>query len=205
MSAGKRPQGTDSPPRVGTVQRRTAETDVSITLGLDGAGDVQVTTGVPFFDHMLHQLGHHGRFDLEVRARGDLAVDPHHTVEDVGIALGQALRAAVGEGRGIARFASLHVPMDEALVLAAVDVSGRAYLHYALSPAPAVLGGFATDLGAEFFRALVTHGGLTLHLVQVHGASAHHLLEAAFKGTGIVLHQATRVVGEAVPSTKGIL
>ncbi len=190
---------------MGTVQRRTAETEVRVTLGLDGGGEVQVATGIPFFDHMLHQLAHHGRFDLQVQAQGDLAVDPHHTVEDVGIALGQALRAALGEARGIARFAALHVPMDEALVLAALDVSGRPYLHYALAPAPAVLGGFATDLGAEFFRALVVHGGLTLHLVQVHGGSAHHLLEAAFKGTGVVLHQATRVVGEGVPSTKGTL
>lgn len=205
MSVPKGPTEASGAPRVGTVQRRTAETEVRVALALDGAGQVRVATGIPFFDHMLHQLGCHGRFDLEVQARGDLAVDPHHTVEDVGIALGQALRAALGEGRGIARFAALHVPMDEALVLAAVDVSGRPYLHYALAPAPAVLGGFATDLGAEFFRALVTHGGLTLHLVQVHGSSAHHLLEAAFKGTGLVLHRATRVVGEAVPSTKGIL
>ncbi|MDQ7820912.1 MAG: imidazoleglycerol-phosphate dehydratase HisB [Armatimonadota bacterium] len=191
--------------RVGRISRQTTETDVQVALDLDGSGEVSVDTGVPFFDHMLAQLAAHGRLDLQVRARGDLAVDPHHTVEDVGLALGQALRQAVGEGRGIARFGSVHAPMDDALVLAAVDISGRPYLHYGLEVGPAVLGTFPADLAEEFFRALASSGALTLHLVQVHGRSAHHVVEAAFKGTGIALHLATRIRGGGVPSTKGVL
>ncbi len=191
--------------RTGQITRETTETQVEVSLALDGGGDIAIATGVPFFDHMLMQVATHGRFALQVEARGDLAVDPHHTIEDVGIALGQAFRAAVGDGRGLARFASIHTPMDDALVLAALDVSGRPYLHYGLAVERLVLGTFATDLGEEFFRAFVTHAGITLHLVQIHGRNAHHLLEAAFKGTGLVLHGATRVVGGAVPSTKGVL
>ncbi len=191
--------------RTGRISRETTETRIEVSLALDGNGDVSVATGVPFFDHMISQLGTHGRFDLQVEARGDLAVDPHHTVEDVGIALGQAFRVAVAAGRGIARFASIHAPMDDALVLAAVDVSGRPYLHYGLSVERLLLGTFATDLGEEFFQAFTTHAGITLHLVQLHGRNAHHILEAAFKGTGVVLQGATRVVGQAVPSTKGVL
>jgi len=191
--------------RMGRITRETRETRVEVSLALDGGGDVSIATGVPFFDHMLDQVATHGRFALQVEARGDLAVDPHHTVEDVGIAFGQALRAAIGDGRGVARFASTHIPMDDALVLAAVDISGRPYLHYGLTVERLTLGTFATDLGEEFFRAFVTHAGITLHLVQIHGRNAHHILEAAFKGTGIVLQAATRQVGGAVPSTKGVL
>lgn len=191
--------------RVGRITRTTKETQIAVTFSLDGSGEIGISTGVPFFDHMLSALGTHGRFDLQVEAHGDLAVDPHHTVEDVGIALGQAFRAAVGEGRGIVRFASLQTPMDDALVLAAVDISGRAYLHYGLSATQPFVGTFPTELGEEFFRAFVTHAGLTLHLVQLHGRSMHHILEAAFKGCGVVLHAATRVIGTAVPSTKGVL
>ncbi len=191
--------------RTGRISRETTETRIEVSFALDGNGDVSVATGVPFFDHMISQLGTHGRFDLQVEARGDLAVDPHHTVEDVAIALGQAFRVAVAAGRGIARFASIHAPMDDALVLAAVDVSGRPYLHYGLSVERVLLGTFATDLGEEFFRAFTTHAGITLHLVQLHGRNTHHILEAAFKGTGVALQGATRVVGQAVPSTKGVL
>lgn len=191
--------------RSARVERRTAETAVTVALTLDGAGESVVATGVPFFDHMLTALARHSGFDLEVQARGDLAVDPHHTVEDTGIVLGQALREAVGAGHGIVRFASQHVPMDDALVLAAVDVGGRPYLHYGLTVPPQLLGTFPTDLAREFFRAFTTHAAVTLHLVHCHGENAHHVLEAAFKGTGIVLGRATRVRGEAIPSTKGVL
>ncbi len=191
--------------RTAEVARATTETAVRVRIDLDGNGDVAVRTGLPFLDHMLQQIGRHGRFGLEVQAEGDLAVDAHHTVEDVGIVLGQAFNRALGQGRGIARFASAHVPMDDALVLAALDLSGRPFLHYGLAVRGEVLGTFPADLAVEFFRAFTTHAAVTLHLVQVHGTSAHHILEAAFKGTAIVLHRATRISGETIPSTKGIL
>jgi len=191
--------------RAAEVSRETTETTIRVRLDLDGSGEIAVRTGVPFFDHMLQQVARHGRFDLQVDAEGDLAVEAHHTVEDTGIVLGQAFRQALGSGQGIARFASLHAPMDEALVLAALDVSGRPHLHYALEPGPVVLGTFAADLAEEFFRAFVTHAGVTLHLVQLHGKNAHHIIEAAFKGFGVVLHRATRIVGDGMPSTKGTL
>lgn len=191
--------------RVGRIRRETTETRIEISLDLEGSGETSINTGVPFFDHVLSQLVKHGRFDLQVEAAGDLSVEPHHTVEDVGITLGQALRKAIGDGRGIARFGSAHTPMDDALVLAAVDVSGRPYLHYGLAVEQALLGTFATDLAEEFFRALATHAALTLHLVQMHGRNAHHILEAAFKGTGVALSYATRIIGNDIPSTKGTL
>jgi len=191
--------------RVGEVVRETAETAVRVRLDLDGGGEAAVRTGVAFLDHMLQQVGRHGRLDLRIEAAGDLAVDAHHTVEDVGIVLGQAFRQALGPARGIARFASLHTPMDDALVLAAVDVSGRPFLHYGIDAGRALLGTFPADLAEEFFRAFTAHAAVTLHLVQLHGRNPHHILEAAFKGTGIVLHRATRVVGEEIPSTKGVL
>jgi len=191
--------------RIGRVRRATTETSVDVALDLDGSGEIAVETGVPFFDHMLHQLAAHGRVDLQIQAQGDLAVDAHHTVEDVGIGLGQAFRAAVGDARGIVRFASVHAPMDDALVLAALDISGRPYLHYGLMLERMLLGTFATDLTEEFFRAFVSQAALTLHLLQVHGRNAHHIIEAAFKGTGLALHRASRIVGDSVPSTKGVL
>jgi len=191
--------------RAAEVSRETTETAIRIRLDLDGSGETSIGTGVPFFDHMLEQLGRHGRFDLQVQGRGDLEVDAHHLVEDVGIVLGQAFRQALGTGQGIVRFASLHMPMDDALVLAALDVSGRPFLRYGMAPGSVRLGTFPADLAEEFFRAFTAHAAVTLHLVQVAGRSAHHILEAAFKGTGVVLHQATRVVGGGVPSTKGVL
>jgi len=191
--------------RIGRVTRATTETHVDVALDLDGGGEVSIETGVPFFDHMLRQLAAHGRFDLQIQAQGDLAVDAHHTVEDVGIALGQAFRAAVGDARGIARFASVHAPMDDALVLAALDISGRPYLHYGLAVERMLVGTFAADLVEEFFRAFVSQGAMTLHLVQVHGRNVHHIIEATFKGTGIGLHRASRIVGDNIPSTKGVL
>lgn len=191
--------------RIGEVTRTTSETSVSVAIDLEGDGEMTVATGVPFFDHMLTQFGTHGRFDLRIDARGDLAVDAHHTVEDVGIVLGQAVRAAVGDGRGIARYASLNVAMDDALVLTALDVSGRPFLHYGLPAERVMLGTFPLDLAEEFFRAFTTHAAVTLHLVLVHGRNTHHITEAAFKGLGIVLRAAIAVVGDEIPSTKGRL
>lgn len=187
------------------VDRSTRETSVRARLDLDGSGEASVATGVPFFDHMLRQVARHGRFDLVVEARGDLEVDAHHTVEDTGIVLGQAIRQAVGDGDGIARFASVHLPMDDALVLTALDVGGRPYLHHALETGPVMLGTFPAELTEEFFRALTVHGGLTLHLLRISGRNTHHVVEAAFKGFGVALARATRIEGRGIPSTKGVV
>src|SRR3989442_3532340 len=155
--------------RIGRVTRATTETHVDVALDLDGGGEVSIETGVPFFDHMLRQLAAHGRFDLQIQAQGDLAVDAHHTVEDVGIALGQAFRAAVGDARGMARFASVHAPMDDALVLAALDISGRPYLHYGLAVERMLVGTLAADLVQELFRALILQYAMTRDPAPVHG------------------------------------
>ncbi|MDR5708596.1 MAG: imidazoleglycerol-phosphate dehydratase HisB [Armatimonadota bacterium] len=191
--------------REAEAARTTAETRVRVHLRLDGIGEHRICTNVPFLDHLLAQWARHGRFDLTVEATGDLEVDAHHTVEDVGIVLGAAFRQALGDGAGIARFSSLHAAMDEALVLCAVDISGRSYLHYDVRfPAP-YLGSFSTELVEEFWRAFVSHARITLHLVLLHGRNTHHIAEALFKGCGVVLGQAVRVVGGGVPSTKGVL
>ena len=193
--------------RLGRVVRGTAETQVEVVWELDGTGRFTGSTRLPFFDHMLAQLARHGRFDLSVDARGDLEIDAHHTVEDVGIALGRALKDALGDGAGIARFASVHAPLDESLVLAAVDVSGRPYLHYAVPVPRQRLGDYDTDLTEEFFRAFAMNAGITLHLLLVHGRNAHHIIEAAFKALALVLDRASRLDPrvQGVPSTKGTL
>ncbi len=193
--------------RVGRAARRTGETDVSVTWRLEGEGMGRVETGIPFFDHLLQAFALHGSFDLEVRARGDLEVEAHHTVEDVGIVLGQALRAAVGDGAGLARFGWACLPMDEALVLVSLDVSGRPYLAWDVELAPRELGGFHTELAVEFWRALCNHGGLTLHVRKLAGVNTHHVLEIAWKAAGRALAQAVSRPGRAgtVPSTKGVL
>ncbi len=187
--------------------RRTKETSIDVVLEVDGAGSATVATGLPFFDHMLDQLGKHGGFDLELQARGDLAVDSHHTVEDVGIALGECLRDALGDKTGVRRFASVALPLDEALVEVALDLSGRPFLHYELEPVSEPLGspGFDPQLAEEFWRAFVTAAGITLHLRMRSGKNAHHILEASFKGVARALRDAIRVEGTAVPSTKGSL
>ena len=187
------------------VQRATAETSVSIELDLDGRGRATIETGVPFFDHLLGALTRQSGFDLTVRASGDLDVDAHHTVEDAGIVLGQAFREAVGDGAGIARFASLHLPMDDALVLVALDVSGRPFLECGLTFPSGQIGAFATDLVEEALRGFAMHAAVTLHIHQVRGRNNHHIAEAVFKGLGVALGRATRVVGSGVPSTKGVL
>ena len=194
-------------PRNATVARATSETDVTVTLGLDGDGAVSIATGVPFFDHMLDAFGRHGLFALTVEAEGDLEVDAHHTVEDVGICLGQALTEALGDRRGIRRFGSAIVPMDEALVLASVDISGRGQLHYAVDVPIELIGTFDTTLAKEFMVALATNGGMTVHVRRLAGENAHHIIEAAFKALSRALAEAValdpRVSG--VPSTKGSL
>jgi imidazoleglycerol-phosphate dehydratase len=194
-------------PRTATIERKTAETDVRLTLALDGTGTARIATGVGFLDHMLTLLARHGLFDLDVAASGDLEVDQHHTVEDVGICLGQALARAAGDKRGLARYGSATVPMDEALVLASLDLSGRPFFAGDLDLARRKIGDFDAELVPEFFRAVATHGLLTLHLRQLAGENGHHLAEAAFKAFARALDAATRrddrVAG--VPSTKGVL
>ncbi len=189
--------------------RTTRETDVHVSLQVDGSGRSSAETGLPFFDHMLAQLGRHAGFDLDVRASGDLEVDAHHTVEDTGITLGEALRHALGDKAGVRRFASISVPLDEALVDVAVDLSGRPFLHYEVdTPAEAVpLGSppFDPQLGEEFWRAFVTAAALTLHVRLRSGKNAHHILEASFKGVARALRDAVGAEGDAVPSTKGVL
>lgn len=193
--------------RRATCRRVTKETTVEVEILLDGSGEVEASTGIPFFDHMLSQLGRHAAFDLAVRASGDLEVDAHHTVEDTGIALGEALGEALGDKSGVRRFASIAVPLDEALVEAAVDLSGRPYLHYAVEAAGTALGDppFDPQLAEEFWRALVTAARIALHLRMVSGRNVHHILEASFKAAARALRDAVRVEGGGVPSTKGVL
>lgn len=198
-----------SSPRRATRRRGTKETSVEVSLFLDGAGTSQVSTGLPFFDHMLAQLGRHAGFDLTVSATGDLEVDAHHTVEDVGIVVGEALAEALGDKAGIRRFASIALPLDEALVEVALDLSGRPFLAYDIPFAEqvAALGTppFEPQLAEEFWRAMATAAALTLHLRLVTGRNTHHVLEAAFKGVARCLRDAVAVEGGGVPSTKGQL
>jgi imidazoleglycerol-phosphate dehydratase len=188
-------------------ERTTKETSIGIRLEVDGSGQAEVTTGLPFFDHMLAQLGKHGGFDLVVDAKGDLDVDAHHTVEDVGIALGQVLAQALGDKAGIRRFASISLPLDEALIEVALDLSGRPFLAYEVEPGAEALGSppFDPQLAEEFWRAFATAAGITLHLRQRSGKNPHHILEASFKGVARCLRDAVRVDGIGVPSTKGTL
>ncbi len=193
--------------REATVTRATGETDITVAVALDGRGATAVATGVPFFDHMLEAFARHGLMDLRVEAKGDLAVDAHHTVEDVGICVGTAIAEALGGRAGIRRFGSATVPMDEALVLAAVDISGRGQLHWAVDLPIEIIGTFDTTLAKEFLIALATNAGLTLHVRSLAGENAHHIIEAVFKAVARALAEAVsldpRVSG--VPSTKGSL
>jgi imidazoleglycerol-phosphate dehydratase len=195
--------------RQASVSRSTKETTIDISLALDGSGTTTVTTGLPFFDHMVSQLGKHGGFDLVVSATGDLEVDAHHTVEDVGIALGEALRQALGDKAGVRRFASISLPLDEALIEVALDLSGRPFLHYEVSfpteATPLGTPGFDPQLAEEFWRAFATAAAMTLHVRMRSGRNTHHILEAGFKGVARCLRDAVRVEGAGVPSTKGTL
>jgi len=195
--------------RRATRDRATKETTVAATLVVDGSGTTDISTGLPFLDHMIEQLGRHASFDLSVSAAGDLHVDAHHTVEDVGIVLGACLAEALGDKAGIRRFASMALPLDEALVDVALDLSGRPFLSYGLEFAPDTPGlgspPFNPQLAEEFWRAFATAANLTLHIRLVEGKNTHHILEASFKGVARCLRDAVRVEGSAIPSTKGRL
>jgi imidazoleglycerol-phosphate dehydratase len=193
--------------RAATVERTTAETSITVLIDLDG-GDSSSSTGVPFFDHMLDQLGRHGRVGLEVRASGDLEIDAHHTVEDVGLALGDALRQAVGDKRGIRRYGDALVPMEEALAQVALDISGRPLLVYDADIPAEAIGQFDTILTEEFLHALARSAGLTLHVRLLAGKNPHHCVEAIFKAVARALGEAVSIdprAGDAIPSTKGVL
>ena len=194
--------------RVAELTRTTKETDIALSLNIDGTGVSSIDTGVPFFDHMLEAFGRHGLFDLTIKAKGDLEVDAHHTVEDVGIVLGQAFAQAMGEKRGIARFGSQMLPMDETLVLAALDISGRGQLHWDVEVPLCLLGSFDSSLAKEFFIAFATNAGVTLHVRMLTGENAHHIVEACFKAVGRAMRAALELdarVGSELTSTKGLL
>lgn len=194
--------------RVAELTRTTKETDIALSLNIDGTGVSSIDTGVPFFDHMLEAFGRHGLFDLTIKAKGDLEVDAHHTVEDVGIVLGRAFAEAMGEKRGIARFGSQMLPMDETLVLAALDISGRGQLHWDVEVPLCLLGSFDSSLAKEFFIAFATNAGVTLHVRMLTGENAHHIVEACFKAVGRAMRAALELdarVGSELPSTKGLL
>ena len=191
--------------RRSVVERATKETSVRVELALDGTGTASAETGLPFFDHMLQQLGTHAGFDITVTATGDLEVDGHHTVEDVGLALGQALREALGDKRGIRRFASITVPLDEAAVEVALDLSGRPFVLHEVDVPAETIGTYDTGLTEDFVRAFATAAEMTLHVHLRSGRSPHHVVEAEFKALAKCLQDAVRVVGDDVPSTKGTL
>ena len=194
--------------RTAAIKRKTTETDIELSLCLDGSGIAEIQTGSGFLNHMLTSFARHGRFDLTVRCTGDTWVDYHHTVEDVGICLGEAIASALGDMRGVTRFGSAVIPMDEALVLAAVDLSGRACLGYALEIPAQKVGDFDTELAEEFFLGLVRTARMTLHLRSLAGKNSHHIIEGAFKAFARALRQAVSIdpaaAGE-IPSTKGVL
>jgi imidazoleglycerol-phosphate dehydratase len=194
--------------RSATITRNTAETQISVTINLDGTGQYDNQTGVGFFDHMLDQLSRHSLIDMTIRAAGDHHIDDHHTVEDTGIALGQAIVQAVGDKKGINRYGSCLLPMDDALVRAALDISARPFLVFNVDMPTQKIGNFDTELVREFFQALSTHAGLTLHIDQLHGLNSHHIAEAAFKSVARALRQAVEIdprMSQALPSTKGAL
>ncbi len=194
--------------RTAQVERNTLETQISISLNLDGAGSGQFATGVPFLDHMLDQVARHGLIDLDIKAQGDLHIDAHHTVEDIGITLGQALAKALGDKKGIRRYGHAYVPLDEALSRVVVDFSGRPGLEYRVDFTRARIGEFDVDLFLEFFRGLVNHAGMTLHVDNLRGVNAHHQAETVFKALGRALRMALEPdprMADLVPSTKGSL
>ena len=192
--------------RVGRISRKTKETTISVMVDLDGSGTTNVATGVPFFDHMLDQLGRHGHLDLSVEAEGDLAIDAHHTVEDVGIALGQALSEAWGDRVGVERFGDATVPIDEALTRVAIDLSGRPYLVWDCEVPIEVIGEtFETSLVKHFFESVVANSRITLHVHNLAGDNTHHTFESVFKAVAVALRRAVAVTGSGTPSTKGVL
>jgi imidazoleglycerol-phosphate dehydratase len=199
---------TQAQPRRATVDRATNETRIAVSVDLDGTGRAEIATGIGFLDHMLDQLARHSLIDLTVKAEGDLHIDAHHTTEDTGIAIGQALTKALGDKRGIARYGHAYLPMDEALVRVALDLSGRPFLVWNVTFATDRLGHLDTQLVREFFQAIAQHGGITLHVDMIHGANDHHVAEACFKGLAQALRRAVEIdprkAGQ-IPSTKGTL
>ena len=194
--------------RKGAVSRKTKETDVEVELNLDGQGRSQVATGIGFLDHMLDLLARHSRIDITVKAKGDLHIDQHHTTEDVGIALGQAMKQALGDMKGITRYADVHMPMDEALTRVAIDISGRPYLVFMAEFSRDKVGSFDTELVEEWFRAFAINAGVTLHVALLYGSNDHHIAESCFKGLARALREAVSIDPRAaneVPSTKGSL
>lgn len=191
--------------RVSEINRKTAETDIFLRLNLDGNGANEINSGIGFLDHMLTLFACHGSFNLTLSCKGDVQVDDHHSAEDIGICLGKAFSEALGDKRGIARYGDIILPMDEALVLAAVDISGRAMLNYDVAIKAKKIGAFETELIEEFLIAFVNNAGITLHIRQLAGRNSHHIAEAVFKGIARVLRMAVRVEGDDIPSSKGIL
>ncbi len=194
--------------RAASFSRETKETSIAVSVDIDGTGKSDISTGVGFFDHMLEQLSRHSLVDIKVKAKGDLHIDDHHTVEDTGIAIGQAIASALGERRGITRYASLDLAMDETLTRAAVDVSGRPFLVWSVGFTSPKIGTFDTELVREFFQALAQNAGITLHVTNLHGANNHHIAETCFKAAARVLRTAMEIdprQAGAIPSTKGTL
>lgn len=194
--------------RTATVERNTKETQITVSVNLDGTGEARFETGVPFFDHMLDQVARHGLFDLDINANGDLEIDAHHTVEDVGITLGQAFAKALGDKRGIRRYGHAYVPLDEALSRVVLDLSGRPGIEYVVDYPRARVGDFDLDLIFEFFQGFINHAGVTLHIDSIRGRNAHHVAETIFKAFGRALRMATEMderMGDILPSTKGAL
>ena len=190
--------------RESKVSRRTNETDIELKINLDGSGNTDINTGIAFFDHMLNSFSKHGSFDLIIKARGDLTVDDHHTIEDVGITLGSAIAKALGDKKGIERFADARVPMDEALAASAVDISGRSFLVFNAKFTDPKIGGLSSQNIRHFFESLTSNAGINVHL-DVAGENDHHKAEALFKAFGIALKRAVKITGSGVPSTKGVL
>lgn len=194
--------------RVAEVARKTNETDISVKIDIDGTGASKIDTGIGFFDHMLDQLSRHSLIDMEISAKGDLHIDDHHTVEDTGIAIGLAIAKALGDRRGIVRYASLDLAMDETLTTAAIDVSGRPFLVWDVAFSSPKIGTFDTELCREFFQALAQNAGITLHVTNLYGANNHHIAETCFKAVARVLRTATEIdprQADRIPSTKGTL
>ena len=194
--------------RKGEIKRKTAETDITLAINIDGAGKNEIDTGIGFLDHMLTLFSRHGRFDLTVKCTGDTHVDGHHTAEDIGLCLGAALSGALSDMRGIVRYGDIILPMDEALVLCAVDISGRSYLGYGLELTTATVGTMDTELVEEFLTAFTRRAGITVHLRQLAGSNTHHIIEAAFKALARALSKAVKIdenFGDEIPSTKGVI
>ena len=203
-----RKTSANDPMRTSQVTRNTLETQVSVSLNLDGTGVAKLASGVPFLDHMLDQIARHGLVDLDISAKGDLHIDAHHTVEDIGITLGQAFAKAVGDKKGIRRYGHAYVPLDEALSRVVIDLSGRPGLVFAVEFSRGTIGEFDVDLVSEFFQGFVNHAGVTLHIDNLRGKNSHHQVETIFKAFGRALRMAVEVdsrLGDAMPSTKGSL